>query len=396
MIRLALLLAPLALAGAGPVLRVDGIELTSEAISRRAAALRAEGRTFAAAHLVEALIDEAALASDARKQGLDREPAVRAAVEQATMRALADGFTNSRLAGTVTLGEAELKEMYHQGADTVRLLMVAVATEAEARQVRARIEAGGEFALEAARSLDSRSASRKGDTGELTRVQLAPELAKQAFAAPVGTLLGPVPLSAGFAVARITERKIGDDAGFAARRAALERFARQQALTGARKHFSEMSRKKYQASVDTAFIESLGRRTDMTPAEAETPFAKVGTQSFPYRMLHPRTLAAGSGHLVGPGARVQLAWAFVDERVLALAAREAGYTPDAGVKLDIAAAEIQALATAMAERIGAKLPATASARARDEAVRKRIADLRDDLTVKLDRKAALAAAEMPR
>lgn len=394
MIRLALLLAPLAVAGAEPVpvIRVDAVAITAEAITRRAESLRAEGRKFKPEELVEALVDEAALAVEARRTGLDKDPGVRAVVEQGAAKALAEYFASERLADAIVPTEAELQKLYHDGSDLVRLEMVAVATEAEAAQVLKRLETGGELALEVARSLDIRSRSKKGDTGLLNKIQLAPTLVKPAFEAPIGKLFGPVPLREGFAVARVVERKLADPAGFAARRPSLEQFAKRQGLSVVRKHYAEQQRAKHAAKVDEAFIASLGRRTDVTPAELEKPFAVIDGKPIPYRALHPRVLSFGAGHLAGSATKVQLAWTAVDERLLADAARAAGVAGDPGARIDVAAAEHQALATAAADRIAASQPKKASASERAAAVRRRIKALRGELAVSVDRKAAVAAA----
>jgi len=393
---LPLLLAPLLAAGAEPLIRVDGISVSGEAISARAAALRAAGKSFTAERLVDALLEEAILVAEARRKGLDRDPDVRDALELESARVLAEAFAQGPLAASVKPTEAELQALLHQGTDTVRLEMVAVATEAEALQVKARLEAGGEFALEAIRSLDTKSGRNKGLTGPHTRMELAPAMAKQAFEAPIGKLFGPVPLNAGFAVARVVERRIADAETMKARRPALEQFARQQGLAAARKHYVEMVRAKEKAIVDVAFIESLGKRTDATPEEREHEFAKVGGESLRYRILLPRVRAVGGGHLQGPTVKLKLAWTVVDDRLLAKAARGAGLASAPQVAAALTATENQILASNMANRIVLSLPSKASPAERNDALRKRVEALRRELSIQLDRKAAIAAAEKPR
>jgi hypothetical protein len=391
-IRLALVLA----AGGEPLIRVGPVALDAAAISRRAAALRAEGRKFTGDQFVDALIDESVLAAEARRTGLDKDPSVQAEVEQNAAQVLAAAFVDGPLASSFSPSDADLEQLYHQDADVVQLDLVVVATETEAKQVKDRLAAGGEFALEAARSLDPGSARNKGSTGPLRRADLPPALAKPAFEAPLGDLFGPIQLPMGFAVGRVVRRELADPKGFAARRPALESFARKQWSTRAKKHLAEELRAKASASVDEAFLKGLAARVDATPAELDHPFATVSGKPIPYRILLPRVRRLGTGHLQGPGTKIQLAWTAVDERVLAGAARERGLASRPEVQLDVASARDLAHAAAMADRIRSQQPAKASAADRERAVTERIAELRKDIKVEVDRKAAAAAAEAPR
>jgi hypothetical protein len=395
-IRLALLFFPMAALAADPAIRVEGYTLSGEAITRRAAQLRAEGRTFQPEQLVEALIDEAVLAADARRTGLDRNPGVVSAVEQEVARALANLYTEKSIAKAVSPTESDLLAVYHDRSDTVRLLMVVVETEAEAKVVKARLASGGEFALEAARSLDPRSSSRKGDTGSVSRMELDPALAKVAFEAPVGSLVGPVALEAGFAVARIVSREQASAEEFKARRATIEESVRKRGIASARKHLAEMQRTKAGATVDTAFLQALGSRPEPSKDDLAHAFATIDGRPLLYRALYPRVRALGSGHLQNTASRTALAWSAVDERLLAKAAREAGLATSPEAQIDVAAGETQALAMAMADDLRRALPAAATPQEREDAVRNRLRKLRKDLKIQVDRKAAVAAAGTPR
>jgi hypothetical protein len=283
--------------------------------------------------------------------------------------------------------------MFHNGADMVRLEQIFVATEEEADKVKARLLAGGEFALEATHSLEARSAKNKGDTGRIARREMPPELSKAAFSAKIGEIFGPVKLPLGFAVARVVERSIADEKEYPERRPVLESFWRQSAAVAAKRHLCEKLRVKHSATLDQKFLESLGKRGDATEAELNTPFATLDGKPLPYRLLQPKIRALGSGHMQGAGIKAQFAWGIIDDRLLAMAAREAGLASSPTVIIDTAIAANQALATAMAEKLQ---PSPASGgEPPDAAIRKRLKQLRKDLPIKVDREAAIRAAGNP-
>lgn len=393
MIAAAALLAALCAQADGPtVLRVDDIALTATDVTTRAADfLRTNtGSPIQPGQFVDALVDELLLAADARRSGLATKPEARAAVEGARAKLLARIYWEREIIGKAKPTEEQVRALFHESTDTVRLRLVVLATREEAAAALARLTAGGEFALEATRSLH-RSAAKGGDTGAVLRKELDPALAKVAFVAPKGKLFGPVELNPGFAVAEVVERTIADEKGIQAQRPMLESWARQQYAGQAKGHFLSMSRKQKGVVLDQKFLESLGKATSTTEAQAEHVIATVAGRPVRYRELLPeiQSWSNSGGHMFGPAVRIRVAETHLDNLLLAAAAAAAGLPGRPDVAAALRVTELSTLARAQATQ----LTASASASKRGKAVVDRLAALRKQLPITLDRPAAIAAAQ---
>jgi parvulin-like peptidyl-prolyl isomerase len=391
------LLPALLVAGEAPdVIRVGDVGFTRASVAARARDLRAAGVTFQPDQLVESMTDEAALAAEARRTGFDKHPDVRALVDLETATLLAEHVTETEISPSVKPTEEALRLLFHQSADTVDLELVVVGTEPEAAAVRARLAAGGEFALEAARSVDPRSSRNKGRTGPLSRIQMDPLLAEPAFAQPVGALFGPVKMTNGWGVARVVTRVVGDEAAYRARRASLVPMAQKAAVARAREHYVSGLRKKAGAKVDEAYLRTLEKAIEVPEAEVDRAIGAIGGTPIRYREILPslRRFASGraNSHMLGGSLKVKFAWSLVDDRLLAADARARGIDKAPAVAAALARAESRAQATALAARIAGELPASATPAERGEAVKRRIAAIRKQLGVQVDKAAARAAA----
>lgn len=398
---LGLLLLVAAHSGAGePVARVDEIVIPAVAVTARAKEAAARGVKLDEKTLVQGLIDESLLALDAARSGLANGEEARALVREEVDRRLGSALLDREVGAGINPPEDLLRQMYHSTADVVRLSLVAVATEAEAKAVRARLDQGGELELEAVRSLDPVSAARRGDKGEMTRGQFPPDLAERLFGATPGTLLGPVPWGPGWAVVRVDARTIGDDAGFAARRGAIEKHARASMTSQARKHFLQAIRNKEKIEVDEKFLEGLDGRMEPTPAQAAHVLATI--RGTPLRLADVlpsiRRVSAEQAtvHRTGSTIAKQVVARIVDERILAALARDRGLEKATEVAPLLLRAEHAALARIAVERLIAALPPSTSQKDRQKAVDDRLVVLRKKASVTVDRARATTAIRAAR
>ena len=224
----ALLLLAVATASPDVLARVNDVAITSQDVAERRRALGARGAGVPTADIVTDLVNDALLAAEARRSGLDRDPAIASDLEAQRRRVYTEVLVG-KLADATKPTDAQLREMYHQTSDVVRLKLVKVATKEDAEAALKRVRAGGDIESEAAKSLDPALAARRGDTGLVVRAALPPQIAGKAFEVPTGTIIGPVELQLGWAIAELVERRIADDAGFAARRDQIAAFAREHA-----------------------------------------------------------------------------------------------------------------------------------------------------------------------
>jgi peptidyl-prolyl cis-trans isomerase C len=152
--------------------------------------------------LLNSLIDGHLAAAAARKQGLQNAPEVKEALAQAENRALEQAYFDRALGDRVS--DEAVRKRYDEmaknnlGEDEVRARHVLLATEAEAMQVVAELDKGGDFAAIAERSSTGPSAAQGGDLGYFTKAKMVPAFANAAFAlksgeytkAPVQTQFG--------------------------------------------------------------------------------------------------------------------------------------------------------------------------------------------------------------
>ncbi|WP_250286327.1 MULTISPECIES: peptidyl-prolyl cis-trans isomerase [unclassified Frankia] len=96
-----------------------------------------------------------------------------------------------------------------------RLRNIVVATREEADQVVRRARDGADFAaLAGETSLDESTRGSQGDLGFVTAPQLDAEYAKAAFAAPVGSVFGPVQTRSGWNVGQVLEDRPASQPSF--------------------------------------------------------------------------------------------------------------------------------------------------------------------------------------
>lgn len=374
-----------------PVIRSGTMVLTAGDVTTRAHELAREGKKLPPDRIVDGLVIEVALAAETRRTGADRTPDGRAAIASNRQQVLAALYVEDSASRFPAPAEAELREIFHRGEDTARLILVAVATQDEAKAVRARVDAGGDLAAEAGRSLDPRSAANRGDTGVMPRITLDPALAKLVYSAKKGALIGPVQTKNGWAVAKVVEASVGSEEAFKAARPKLEAFARAQVLGQARAHAIEMLRKKAKIEVDEKALASLGDRIDPTPDEAGRTVLRVDGRAFAYRdvLSTVRTnvsLAHGSSRV-----RKQAIEAFADDYLLGVTAVERGLDRKPENATLLARNELHALAQFMGRKVLAEIAARTPPEKVGAAFEKRTAEFLKVNQVWVDRATALAA-----
>jgi peptidyl-prolyl cis-trans isomerase C len=163
--------------------------------------------------LLEQLIDGRALAAEARKSGLDKDPAVQRQVVAAEDRALQTAILNQELAPAIT--EVALRARYDQqiagkpGEEEVHAKHILVSSEAEAKKIIAELKGGADFAALAKQySKDPSGAQEGGDLGFFKQSEMVPEFAAAAFALKPGQMSDqPVQTQFGWHVIVVVERR---------------------------------------------------------------------------------------------------------------------------------------------------------------------------------------------
>jgi peptidyl-prolyl cis-trans isomerase C len=161
---------------------------------------------------LDVLVSQKAMALDAQKEGIDKDPAVIRRGRTAVERALADAWLTRH--GNAAVTDAALHARYDNeiagkpGPEEVRALVILLPTEAEARSVIARAQAGADFVMLARTESKAPNASRGGDLGYATIDALAGEIGPVIFALRPGEVTAyPVRSPVGYFVIRVEGRR---------------------------------------------------------------------------------------------------------------------------------------------------------------------------------------------
>lgn len=163
--------------------------------------------------LLDQLIDERALVAQARKTGLDKDPAVQRQVTAAEDRALQSAMLSKEVAPTVT--DAAVRARYDQdiagkpGEEEVHAKHILVDNEADAKKIIADLKAGADFAaLSKQYNKDPGAAQQGGDLGFFKKDEMVPEFADAAFALQPGQVSPqPVHTQFGWHVILVVEKR---------------------------------------------------------------------------------------------------------------------------------------------------------------------------------------------
>jgi len=346
MLALALLLA---LGADEVVARVDGQVVLASDLSSRSATQQPAAAPVA----LQELIGEAALAAEAARLGLDRDPRVVAEVEARRRKLAAERLLDKEIAQAP--GDEVVRGLYHSQADTVRLQMVVFTSRAEAAESLARLRKGGDLLAEAKRSVDP--SWKNGKPQDRTRGSLEGELLVQAFSAPPKEWRGPLELRLGFAVFQVLQRTLGDEKGYAERREGLVRFAAQQLKAQAKAHYLTQLRRQVGVQVDEDFVRSTEKRLEATAAERAHPVARIRGRAITWGEVLPEVeaLARGksAGHFSGPAVKLEVVHHLVNQRLLEDAALERGHGKAPEVEAALEPARRDALVRARSQDLRA-------------------------------------------
>jgi peptidyl-prolyl cis-trans isomerase C len=352
---LSFLLCLVAAAGPAPasdvVARVDDRPITVAALQARMASMRGA----APQGVLQDLVNDTLLAAEAEREGMTTDPVVVAEVDAARRKLAATRLVEKDLWPAAKVDEAWVRELYHSKADTVRIETVTLMSEGDAKACLERLKKGTKLSDEALNSLDPRSKASKGDLGTVSRDELDPELAKAAFAAPLKAFAGPVKLALGWAVFRVNERSIGDEKGFAERRAGLEQYLQQSARVQVRNHYLQQLEKEAGVQLDMKWVESLGNGLGTSAEEQAHVLATIWGKPLRYGDVLPEILELSrgmtGGHLSGPRVKLEVIHQRVADLLLQEAAVRRGHDKAPELAEALAPRRADALARAYALKL---------------------------------------------
>jgi len=179
------------------VARVNEIEITYGEFQRRLQSLQQERgaiRPEQFKDVVRGMIQEEILLQGAMAEGLERDAAVKARLEQARRQVLIEELLRRHVLARAEVSEEDARKMYEQNkplfsTETAHTSHIMVKSQAEAEAILEELQAGKDFAeLAKARSEDTGSAEKGGDLGAIRHGQTVQEFEEAAFRLKDGEL----------------------------------------------------------------------------------------------------------------------------------------------------------------------------------------------------------------
>jgi parvulin-like peptidyl-prolyl isomerase len=213
--------------------------------------LRAQAQGPLKRQMAEQVVRMKLLAQEAKKSGLDKDPATQNRIAMQTENILAGAAYNDMLK-KVAVDEASARKYYEEHKNeweeaSARHILIKFkgspvpAREgkpelseeqalAKAQEIRKKLVAGADFAaLAKEESDDTGSGSNGGDLGSFKRNSMVPEFEKVAFSQPVGEVSEPIKTQFGYHLIRVDKR---DSSSFESVRSQIEeRMRPEQART---------------------------------------------------------------------------------------------------------------------------------------------------------------------
>jgi peptidyl-prolyl cis-trans isomerase C len=161
--------------------------------------------------LIEQMANQLLLAQAAREAGLDQDLAVQMALKNGERAVLASAFLEQAVTERVT--DAAIEAAYQErfaNAEPVqeaRAAHILVEDEATAKEIKAKLDDGADFAALAAEYGTDGTASRGGDLGWFVHEQMVPEFADAVFAMEPGTVSEPVQTPFGWHIIKLVEMR---------------------------------------------------------------------------------------------------------------------------------------------------------------------------------------------
>lgn len=196
--------------GGEPITEAD-ISFAAEDLQQELQQIPAEERK---AFLVTVLIDMKVMAKAAREQKMDETDLFKMRRSYLEERALRRAYFGEKIA-TAATPEA-LQAAYDtfvstfQGREEVHTRHILVATEDEAKAVKAELEGGKDFAeLASEKSIDPSAKQNGGDLGFFGKGMMVQPFEQAAFTMEPGTISDPVKSDFGWHIIRLEEKRMG-------------------------------------------------------------------------------------------------------------------------------------------------------------------------------------------
>jgi peptidyl-prolyl cis-trans isomerase C len=163
--------------------------------------------------LLDTMIVREIIMQQAKKDGLDKSPAVAEKMAELKQRVIVEAFLKKKIEEQANISDADLQKFYDQNKDKfksgeqVRASHILVKDENTAKEILAEIKKGGNFEdLAKKHSIDAAGA-KGGDLGWFGQGSMIPEFETVAFAMKEGEISGVVKTKFGYHIIKLTGKR---------------------------------------------------------------------------------------------------------------------------------------------------------------------------------------------
>jgi peptidyl-prolyl cis-trans isomerase C len=193
---------------------------------------------------LEELITRELLLQEAKKRGLDRDRTLVERVERFKERSILDNLMKEEVDARVTVTQEEIKAFYTTHGESFttpqdsRVSHILVKTEAEALDLKKRLDQGEDFAALARKnSMDLTTKFKGGDLGVIKPGQMVPQFENAVRHLKVGEISSPVATQFGYHIIKLSGQTAGPPLSF---EEAKDQMKDQILIEKKRKRFDEL------------------------------------------------------------------------------------------------------------------------------------------------------------
>ncbi|NCO68134.1 MAG: peptidylprolyl isomerase [Nitrospirae bacterium CG_4_10_14_0_8_um_filter_41_23] len=211
------------------------------------------------------LIKKELLYQEALKKGLDKNTEYMKKVEDFKKITLIGQLLEKEIESKTKVTDQDVKDYYEKHKEDfapvsqIRMSLILVKTEEEAKKILERLNKGEDFAKVAKKSsINLSSAKNGGDLGYLSRGQMTPELEAAAVRLKTGEISEPLKTQSGYQIIKVTDKKIGKVVEFER----VKNFISQHLSAEKQKEvfdsYIESLKKSYKVDINKEAISKLG------------------------------------------------------------------------------------------------------------------------------------------
>jgi peptidyl-prolyl cis-trans isomerase C len=163
--------------------------------------------------MLDTMVVRELIMQQAKKDGIDKSPAVTAKLEDLKKRVIVEAFLKKKVEESANVSDTELQAFYKKNqdkfktGDQIRASHILMKSEAEAKEVEKQLRGGAKFEdLAKSHSIDG-AASKGGDLGWFGKGSMLPDFEKVAFGLKEGETSGIVKTKFGYHIIKLTGKR---------------------------------------------------------------------------------------------------------------------------------------------------------------------------------------------